>query len=107
MTREIRSERAESLRARIESGSARVGVIGLGYVGLPLALAFARAGYRVTGFDLDAAKIATLKAGHSYLRHIPAATLAPLVDAGALAASGDFAALAEMDAVLICVPTPL
>ncbi len=96
---------ASGLRARIAGGTARIGVIGLGYVGLPLALRFAAAGHPVTGFDIDPAKIEDLAAGRSYIRHIPAAAIA---EAGPrFAATADFRHLADMDAVLICVPTPL
>lgn len=84
-----------------------VGIIGLGYVGLPLALHFARAGLAVTGFDTDAAKVAHLNAGRSYIGHLPAAEIAREVTAGRLCATTDFATLAGADAVLICVPTPL
>lgn len=84
-----------------------VGIIGLGYVGLPLALHCARAGLAVTGLDTDAAKVARLNAGQSYIGHLPAAEIAREVAAGRLRATTDFAELAGVDAVLICVPTPL
>ncbi|MDR3077699.1 MAG: nucleotide sugar dehydrogenase [Planctomycetota bacterium] len=83
-----------------------VGVLGLGYVGLPLAIAFARAGARVVGFDLDLRKVKAVNAGRSYIRHIPAAEVRSITAAGGFA-SADPSALAEPDAVLICVPTPL
>jgi UDP-N-acetyl-D-glucosamine dehydrogenase len=98
---------AAALRARIEQGSARVGVVGLGYVGLPLALAFAESGMTVLGFDVDGEKIAALARGEPYIRHPAAGRLAPLVAAGTLVPTGDFGRLGEADAVLICVPTPL
>ncbi len=85
----------------------RVGVIGCGYVGLPLALRFAEAGHRVTGFDTDPKKVEALNAGQSYIRHIPAEKIQQQVRAKQLGATTDFSCLAEMDAVLICVPTPL
>ncbi len=85
----------------------RVGVIGCGYVGLPLALRFAAIGHRVTGFDTDPAKVAALNAGQSYIGHIPAAQIAALVASGRLEATGDFSRLAAMDTIVICVPTPL
>jgi len=84
-----------------------VGVIGLGYVGLPLVLAFARSGARVLGFDLDESKAARINAGESYIGHIPSAEIAGLVDEGKLAATADFSRLDEPGAIIICVPTPL
>ncbi len=98
---------AAALRARIEQGSARVGVIGLGYVGLPLALAFAESGMTVLGFDVDGEKVAALARGEPSIRHPAAGRLAPLVATGTLVPTGDFGRLGEADAVLICVPTPL
>lgn len=94
---------AQNLLSRLRAHEARVGVIGLGYVGLPVALAFAEKGFPVLGFDVDAAKIEALAAGRSYLRHIDAAR----VKAARLEATADFARLGEPDAILICVPTPL
>src|ERR1700751_2931682 len=85
----------------------RVGIIGCGYVGLPLALRFADVGQRVTGFDLDQEKIKKLNAGQSYIQHIPSEKIKAHVDAKRFDATADFARLREMDAVLICVPTPL
>ena len=84
-----------------------VAVVGLGYVGLPLSLAFARAGMRVVGLDVDAAKVEALGRSLSYLHHIPAAEIAEEVAAGRLTASTDFGHVADCDAVVICVPTPL
>ncbi len=100
------SPRAD-LVAVIRGQQARIGVIGLGYVGLPLACLFAERGYTVTGFDIDAAKIRALSAGKSYIKHIGNKRIAPLVRAGTLQASDDFAGLAKMDVIVICVPTPL
>lgn len=85
----------------------RIGIIGCGYVGLPLALRFAEIGHRVTGFDLDPIKVEKLNAGESYIRHIPAEEIRHRREAGRLDATTDFSHLAEMDAILICVPTPL
>ena len=85
----------------------RVGIIGCGYVGLPLALRFADVGQKVTGFDLDKFKVDKLNAGESYIQHIPAAKIREHVEAKKFDATTDFARLGEMDAVLICVPTPL
>jgi UDP-N-acetyl-D-glucosamine dehydrogenase len=99
--------RLDELRRRIESREARIGVVGLGYVGLPLALEFARAGYRVDGFDLDAAKVRTLSDGGSYIGDVPAAEVREQVTAERFAASTDFNALAAADVIHVCVPTPL
>jgi UDP-N-acetyl-D-glucosamine dehydrogenase len=85
----------------------KVGIIGCGYVGLPLGLRFADEGHVVTGFDLDDAKVKKLNAGDSYIQHIPAAKIKEHVDARRFGATTDFSKLKEMDAVLICVPTPL
>ena len=85
----------------------RIGIIGCGYVGLPLALRFADVGHRVTGFDTDQEKIKKLNAGQSYIQHIPADKINHHVQGKRFDATTDFAKLREMDAVLICVPTPL
>jgi UDP-N-acetyl-D-glucosamine dehydrogenase len=98
---------AESLIARFGERRARVGVVGLGYVGLPLAVVLAEAGYTVLGVDLDAAKVEALHRGESYIEDIPAATVAGLVRSGRLKASTEFSSLADADGVSICVPTPL
>lgn len=87
--------------------AARVGVIGLGYVGLPLAVAVARAGFTVTGFDTDPAKITAIAAEQSYIEAVPQPALAVEVTAGRLTATGDFARLGACDVIVICVPTPL
>src|SRR3712207_5771250 len=84
-----------------------VGVVGLGYVGLPLAVAFAEAGTSVIGIDADPNKISDLEAGDSYIDDIPAEAIAALVGAGQLRPTTDYEALREADAVLICLPTPL
>ncbi|UCH78967.1 MAG: nucleotide sugar dehydrogenase [Candidatus Coatesbacteria bacterium] len=97
----------EELRAKIESRSARAGVIGLGYVGLPLALAYVDAGYEVVGYDVDPAKIEELRAGRSYLGDVASARVAAAVEAGRFEATADPARLAAADVVAICVPTPL
>lgn len=98
---------AARLRRRLESAEACVGVIGLGYVGLPLVPAIAEAGYGVIGFDIDTAKITELKEGRSYIRHIPSETLAPLVTNGSFLPTSDMRRIADVDVMLICVPTPL
>ena len=91
---------------RMAAHTARVGVIGLGYAGLPLSLLFAEAGFKVTGFDIDAGKVADLEAGRSYIYRIPPTQIQSAQQRG-FAATSDFARLAEMDAILLCVPTPL
>ncbi|MBL8095865.1 MAG: nucleotide sugar dehydrogenase [Anaerolineales bacterium] len=96
-----------SFLEKIEQRTAVVGVVGLGYAGLPLVVGFAQAGLRVIGVDVDAGRVAELQAGRSYVEDVPAATIAELVRAGRLSATTDAAALAETDAIIICVPTPL
>jgi UDP-N-acetyl-D-glucosamine dehydrogenase len=96
-----------TLLDRIETQRARVGVIGLGYVGLPLAVEFARAGFEVTGFDVDTSKVAAINAGRSYIPDVPQHELAAVVTAGRLRATSDMSRLADMDVADICVPTPL
>lgn len=96
---------AELIR-RLEGKTATIGIIGLGYVGLPLMLRYVDAGYRVLGFDIDPAKVERLNAGQSYIRHIDAAHIAAARKAG-FEATTDFARAAEADALIICVPTPL
>jgi UDP-N-acetyl-D-glucosamine dehydrogenase len=91
----------------IHSKRARIGVIGLGYVGLPLAVEFARAGFAVTGFDVDASKVAEIGAGRSYIPDVAQADLAEVVSSGHLRATTDMGQLASMDVADICVPTPL
>jgi UDP-N-acetyl-D-glucosamine dehydrogenase len=95
------------LEEKIRNGEARLGTLGLGYVGLPLSVEFASAGLRVTGFDLSAAKVEAVNRGESYIEDIPAERLRRCVREERLKASTDFAGLAECDAVIICVPTPL
>ena len=97
----------DRLLARISERTARVGIVGLGYVGLPLALVFEEAGFRVLGFDVDASKVEMLSRGQSYIRHIDQESVAAACAAGRLEATGDFDRIGECDAVLICVPTPL
>src|SRR5215510_2138828 len=98
---------AEVLAEKIRTRTARVGIVGLGYVGLPLAVEFARAGFSVTGIDVSADKAKKVNSGDSYIGDIPTATLAPLVEAGKLRATTDFSAVLELDTINICVPTPL
>ena len=92
---------------RIEDKTARVGVIGLGYVGIPLVLEFGRQGYHVLGFDVDPVKVKMINAGQSYIKHIGPERIAAMVSEGLFEATADYARLPEVDAVLICVPTPL
>ena len=98
----------ENLLRAIAEREARIGVIGLGYVGLPLALGFAEAGFPVTGFDTDAAKVDRLAAGTSYIRHIPDERVCrAFASDGSTTATTDLAQVSTCDALLICVPTPL
>jgi len=97
---------ADALRERL-AATPTVGIIGLGYVGLPLAVAFAESGARVLGVDRDAHRVEHVRAGRSFVEDVPAAALAPLLASGRLAASTDVATLARADAIVICVPTPL
>ena len=97
----------EILAEKIRSRRARVGIVGLGYVGLPLAVEFARAGFSVTGIDISEQKARRVNAGDSYVGDIPSAILGPLVDVGKLRATADFDEVAELDTINICVPTPL
>jgi UDP-N-acetyl-D-glucosamine dehydrogenase len=98
---------ADRLLARIQSKTARVGVVGLGYVGLPLAVEFARSGFHATGIDLDRRKTDAILAGVSYIPDVPTSDVAALTMSGLLDATNDFAIVAELDTVNICVPTPL
>ncbi|APR87055.1 UDP-glucose dehydrogenase [Minicystis rosea] len=95
------------LLQKIESRTANVVVVGIGYVGLPLVVELARAGFTVTGYDKDREKVRLLAKGDSYIGDIPSSALAPLVDAGNLRASADPDVLGTADAVIVCVPTPL
>ena len=97
----------QSLLLKLAERTARVGVIGLGYVGLPLALEFARAGYPVTGFDVDSARVGKVEAGESYIGDVDGAELHQMRQARRLSATTDWSRLQQMDAVSICVPTPL
>ncbi len=100
------AERQSSLADRLRARAAHVAIVGMGYVGLPLALRFASAGYRVTGIDVDAEKVRRLNAADSYINYIPDDDLQAALDAG-FQATDDMARCADADAVLICVPTPL
>src|SRR5919106_2229095 len=97
----------DELKRKIEARAARVGVIGLGYVGLPLVLAVVEAGFPALGFDIDPEKVTTLNAGRSYLRSVGNQKIASLCCSGRFQSTSDFARVAEADILLICVPTPL
>jgi len=96
-----------NLAEKIESGDALVGIIGLGYVGLPLALAFAGKGFKVVGFDIDEKKVKALNAGRSYIKHIDSVGVAEIRASGHFEATSDYSRLELTDAIIICVPTPL
>jgi len=96
-----------SLKTKIKQKEAQIGVIGLGYVGLPLAVEFAKAGFSVTGIDIDESKVAGINAGENYIPDIADDTLRRLVRSGNLRATNDMDVIADLDAVTICVPTPL
>ncbi len=92
---------------KLQRREAVIGVVGLGYVGLPLALAFAREGFRVIGFDIDPAKTEKLTRGESYIRHVESAKVAEAIAQGRLLPRSDFAQASEADCLILCVPTPL
>jgi UDP-N-acetyl-D-glucosamine dehydrogenase len=95
------------LSSKLASRQAKVGVVGLGYVGLPLAVEFAKAGFTVTGIDVSQSKVDEVNRGESYIQDIPTSTLRPFVEAGKIRATTDFGVISELDTVDICVPTPL
>jgi len=97
---------AQSLLDRIQCRKSKIGIIGLGYVGLPLALLFAEEGFPVLGFDIDKKKVQTLDEGESYIYRVPKTEI-QLARSRGFKATGDYALASEMDAVVICVPTPL
>lgn len=100
-------EAALTLKQRIQDRTAKVGVIGLGYVGLPLAVEFAQAGFNVIGMDVQARKVDQFNAGESYIKDVSNEVFTPLVQSGKLRATTDFSIITELDTVDICVPTPL
>ncbi len=106
MNRET-SAAAMDLVERIVAREATVGIIGLGYVGLPLALTFVERGFSVLGFDVDPAKVAAIGRGEGYIKHLDARRIKEAAEGGRLRATTDFARLSEPDAILVCVPTPL
>src|SRR5882762_7865798 len=97
----------QTLENKIRNRKARVGIVGLGYVGLPLAVEFVKAGFEVIGIDVSESKVAKVNAGESYIADIPEGVFAPLVKSGKLSATTDFGVISELDTVNICVPTPL
>ena len=96
-----------SLKTKIKQKEAQIGVIGLGYVGLPLAVEFAKAGFPVTGIDVDESKVTAINAGENYIPDIADDTLQTLVNSGNLRTTTDFDIISDLDVVVICVPTPL
>ena len=100
-------EGTDTLLGKVEAGTAIIGIIGLGYVGLPLSRACHAAGFSVIGFDIDPAKVIQLNAGENYLKHLGESFVRKMRDKGRFEATGDFARLEEADAILVCVPTPL
>jgi len=100
------ADRTAEIKQKIANRSARIGIVGMGYVGLPLALQFSRERFSITGFDIDSSKVETLNQGGSYIVRIPAAEIQAARKNG-FTASADYSLIAGMDAVLICVPTPL
>src|SRR5262249_30376801 len=96
----------DQLKTKIQQREARVGIIGLGYVGLPLALLYSEQKFRVTGFDIDARKVETLAMGGSYIFRIAGEEIQAAQTTG-FSATSDYSRLTEMDAIIICVPTPL
>src|SRR5689334_19975193 len=97
----------EILVGKLKDKSAKIAILGLGYVGLPLAVVFCEAGFQVTGVDPDGRKIDAIKKGESYIPDVKTESVAKLVKSGKLTATTDFSVLKQMDAVSICVPTPL
>jgi UDP-N-acetyl-D-glucosamine dehydrogenase len=97
----------QQLSEKIRARTARVGVVGLGYVGLPLAVEFANAGFEVVGIDVQQSKVDDINAGKSYIQDVPTSAVSELVKAGKLRATTDFSAVRDLDTIDICVPTPL
>src|SRR5213593_3240754 len=101
------SPAAADLRKKIDAATARVGVVGLGYVGLPLLAAFHRAGFPVLGFDVDQAKIDALHRGENYLKHLGKTLVSDMKTGGRFDATTNVSRLGECDVIISCVPTPL
>lgn len=102
----IESSKQSDIIDRLETKTARIGVVGLGYVGLPLVLRYTEVGYKVIGFDIDSDKVAKLNSGETYIKHISSERLSQAVSAG-FEATADFSRAGEVDALILCVPTPL
>ena len=105
--REKMTNHSEILRRKIETHQAQVGVVGLGYVGLPLVVEFAQAGFCVTGIDVQQFKVDAINRGESYIQDVPTADVQALVKAGKIRATSDFSVVRDLDTINICVPTPL
>jgi UDP-N-acetyl-D-glucosamine dehydrogenase len=105
--KEKMTNHSEILRRKIETHQAQVGVVGLGYVGLPLVVEFAQAGFCVTGIDVQQSKVDAINRGESYIQDVPTADVQALVKAGKIRATTDFSVVRELDTINICVPTPL
>lgn len=103
----LKIKHEEAQAERIRTKQAKCGVVGLGYVGLPLAVELAEVGFDVVGLDIHAGKVAQINTGSSYIQDIPSASIAPLVKSGKLRATTDFSEIATLDTINICVPTPL
>jgi UDP-N-acetyl-D-glucosamine dehydrogenase len=106
-TETVIASHLDTLREKISARTARVGIVGLGYVGLPLAVEFAKAGFSVTGIDLVESKVSRINAGDSYVQDVPAADVSELVKSNRLCATTDFSVIRDLDTINICVPTPL
>jgi len=104
---DAQSDILKRFQTRVQERTARVGVVGMGYVGLPIALLFAKKGFQTTGFDIDPVKIDSLRQGKTYIKHIPEAEIAQEIQQSHFLPTTDFAELRDMDAIIICVPTPL
>lgn len=104
---ETENERLATFIQRIQEKKAHIGIVGLGYVGLPIALSFCSKGLSATGFDIDASKVASLQQGRSYIKHISEADISEAIRGGRFRATSDFSELDAMDAIIVCVPTPL
>ena len=96
----------EAFQAKLQTRNTRIGIVGLGYVGLPLMLLYSEEKFRVTGFDIDSKKVETLSRGGSYIVRIPPTDIQSAQKSGFIA-TADYSQIADMDAVIICVPTPL
>ncbi|MFG0256039.1 MAG: nucleotide sugar dehydrogenase, partial [Rhodopirellula sp. JB053] len=107
ITSPTQTSSADDFISKIQSKTATIGVVGLGYVGLPLALAYSGDGFPTVGFDIDENKTAALNSGESYIKHIAAEAISSAVDSGKLQSTTDFSRIRDVDAVILCVPTPL